>query len=466
MNVWQQRFQSRESIPLLESFNASINQDKFLYKAEIDASLAYAKGLHGASILSDKELRIIESGLKKVRKRIELGEDLDVFEDIHSAVELLLIDEIGETGKKLHTGRSRNEQVSCDERLWLKEKVPQIVDLLGEIQKTVISQAQKYSDVIMPGFTHLQQGQCVLFSHYIMTLFWQMERHKSRLISALKRINCLPLGTGALAGSTADLDREHMKSLLGFSSVTENSMDTASDRSFILETLFILALISLDISRIAEDFIIFASREFGYINLDETISTSSSLMPQKKNPDFFELLRPAPARLLGYVTHLFLTIKGIPSTYDKDLQEDKTPLYKGVEDTIEFLQVFNITISRITPNKETLEKRMDSFLLATDLADYLTERGIPFREAHGIIGSVTQYAEKNFKALHALTLDELRQFSPVFDKDVSEVFDFKNSLKKKKTYGSTNPEQVKKQIEKAIRLHSGFGKQKGVGNAR
>ncbi len=452
MKVWQKRFQSRESIPLLESFNASINQDKFLYQAEIDASLAYAKGLHDASILSDKEIVAIESGLKRVKTRIESDEDLGVFEDIHSAVELLLIDEIGDVGKKLHTGRSRNEQVSCNERLWLKEKVPQIINLLVEIQKTVLSQAQKNSEVIMPGFTHLQQGQCVLFSHYIMSLFWQMERGKMRLNDALKRIDCLPLGTGALAGSTAGLDRDYMKKLLGFGAVTENSMDTALDRSFIQETLFVLALIAQDISRTAEDFIIFASREFGYIILDDTISTSSSLMPQKKNPDFFELLRPAPARLFGYLTQLFITIKGIPSTYNKDLQEDKIPLYKGVEDTIEILQVFNITLSKISPNKEVLIKSMDSFLLATDLADYLTEKAIPFREAHGIIGAITNYAEKNNKTLNALTLDELKQFSEVFDEDVFAVFDFNNSLKKKKTYGSTNPEQVQIQIQKAMAL--------------
>jgi argininosuccinate lyase len=246
-----------------------------------------------------------------------------------------------------------------------------------------------------------------------------------------------------------------MKELLGFSDVTENSIDTASDRSYILETLFALALILQDLSRIAEDFIIFASREFKYITLDDTIATSSSLMPQKKNPDFFELIRPAPAKIFGYITQLFITIKGLPSTYDKDLQEDKVPLYRGVEDTMEILQVFNITLSRISPNKETIEGNLDSFLCATDLADYLTNRGIPFREAHGIIGAITNYAEKNEKELQVLTLDELKQFSTVFDNDVHTVFDFSHSLTMKKTYGSTNPKQVKKQIKKAKALVEG-----------
>ncbi len=452
MKVWQRRFMTRENIPLLESFNASIEKDKFLYDAEIKGSLTYAQALKSALILSDDEFNSIELGLKKVKERIESGEDLSVFEDIHSAVELLLIDEIGETGKKLHTGRSRNEQVVCDERLWLKEKVPELINLLIEIQKTTISLAKEHIEVVMPGFTHLQQGQCVLFSHYIMSLFWQMERGKERLKGALNRINYLTLGSGALAGSTVSLDRNYMKELLGFDMISENSMDSVSDRSFILETLFTLALITQDLSRMAEDFIIFASLEFGYIKLDDTISTSSSLMPQKKNPDFFELLRPAPAKLFGYVTQLFITIKGIPSTYNKDLQEDKEPLFKGVVESIAILKVFNLTLARIRPNKEKIETHLDSFLLATDLADYLSEKGVPFREAHGIIGAIVNYAEKSNKILTELTLSELKKFNKVFEEDVFTLFDFKSSVKKKKTYGSTNPDYVSKQIEKAEKL--------------
>ncbi len=454
MKVWEKRFQSREHIPLLEKFNASILDDCFLYKTEITASLAYAKGLAKAGVLTKDEYNSIESGLDTVQRRIEAGESLESFEDIHSAVELMLIEEVGEVGKKLHTGRSRNEQVATDERLWLKERTEALLDLLTEIQQTVIEKAEEHPDLIMPGYTHLQQGQPVLFSHYIMTLFWQMERAKQRLKDALKRTNCLSLGVGALAGSTIAIDRELLKNELGFAHCSENSLDTVSDKSFILETLFALALTFQDVARASEDFIIFASQEFGYIDLDDTIATSSSLMPQKRNPDYFELLRAVPGVIFGYVTQLFLVIKGLPSTYNKDLQNDKEPLQKGIEKSIEALGVFNIALAKIYPNKERIAAALNSFLLATDLVDYLVEKGVSFREAHGIIGAIVDNAEKSSKPLHAYTAEELQIFSNLFTEDVSKVFDFKHSLEKKKSQGSTNPQEVLKQIARAKELLS------------
>lgn len=452
MKLWDKRFKSRKIIPLLENFNASIKEDNFLYKAEIEASKAYAKALEKTSILSKDELDRILSGLNKIKENIEQGENLDQFEDIHSAIEILLTKEIGEAGKKLHTGRSRNEQVVTDERLYLKEKIPEVIEILKNTQENVIKLAEDNFDVIMPGYTHLQQGQCILFSHYITSLFWQLERAKSRLNDLVKRIDVLPLGVGALAGSSVAIDREYLKGILGFSSISENSIDSVSDRSFILEALFALSLILLDLTRFSGDFVIFSSHEFGFLELDESIATSSSLMPQKKNPDFFELIRASSGRVFGYLTSLFITIKGLPFAYNKDLQEDKIPLHNGIEETIEVLKVFDYTLNQIKPKKEDILKRVSPFLLSTDLVDYLVAKGVVFREAHGIVSEIVNYAEKEKKELNELNLEEFKGFSEKFTSDVSKVFDFTNSVKMKKTYGSTNPDFVKQQIEKAKKL--------------
>lgn len=449
MRLWSKRFPEREGLPLLEEFNSSIREDKFLYWAEIESSKAYAKALHKSSVLTEEELQEILSGLDKVKKRMEKGEDLGCFEDIHSAVELLLIQQIGESGKKLHTGRSRNEQVATIERLYLKEKIPRILQSLTKIELTVIEMAEKYKRVIMPGYTHLQQAQCVLFSHYMMSLFWQVQRDKARLENALERVDTLPLGSGAVAGSSIELDREYMGEILGFSSVSENSMDAVSDRSFLLEVLFVLSLILLEVGRFCEDFIIFASSEFGYIEIDDSICTSSSLMPQKRNPDFFELIRASAGNVFGYLTTLFISMKGVPSAYNKDFQLDKMPLFNGIEETMKVLEVFRFTLKRIRPKEERILDRMSTFIISTDLVDYLVEKGLAFRDAHGTAGAVVHYAEKKNKQLNQLRLEELKRFSGLFDEDVMELFDFESSIKRKKTYGSTNPQLVELQIERA-----------------
>jgi len=452
MKVWDKRFRSREANPLLEAFNASILDDRFLFTEEVDASKAYARALHRASFLTQDELDKIESGLDTVQENIESGEDLCPFEDIHSAVELLLMKKIGDKGKKLHTGRSRNEQVVTDERLYLKRKMPDILERIREVQRTIIRLAEENPDVVMPGYTHLQQGQCVLFSHYIMALFWPLERAKSRLRESLVRTDVLPLGVGALAGSTIPLDRDFLREVLGFQSISENSMDTVSDRSFILETLFVLALLWLDLSRFAEDVVLFTSQEFGYLEMDDSICTSSSLMPQKKNPDIFELIRAGVGRFFGYVSQLFTVMKGLPSTYNKDLQEDKIPLRRGIEETLEMLQVFHTALKAIRPVRDRMREKLNPSLFATDLVDYLTEKGVAFRDAHGMIGEIVRFAERNHKQLSDVSLEEFQTFSPLFKKDVTLLFDPMRSTMKKKTVGSTHPEFVRRQIEKAKRL--------------
>jgi len=452
MKVWDRRFAGRREIPRLEAFNASIREDAFLAGAEIAASRAYAQALRRARVLSAKEAAAVNRGLARVKKRIDAGEDLAAFEDIHSAVELLLIEEISEAGKKLHTGRSRNEQVATDERLYLKAEIPAMIDRLKACQQVLISLAEKYPDVVMPGYTHLQQAQLVLFSHYILSFFWPFERAKSRLRDALVRIDVLPLGSGALAGATVPIDRAALARSLGFAAVSENSLDAVADRGFILETLSALALLLLDLGRFAEDAVVFASREFGFLVLDDTIATSSSLMPQKKNPDFFELLRAGAGRLYGHFSRLFVTIKGLPTSYNKDLQEDKVPLRAGIEDAARALEVFEIVLKKIRPDRETIARRTEPFLYATDLADYLTAKGVPFRDAHGVIGAVVQYAERLRRPLDRLTPLEFQKFHPLFGDDVLGVFDPIRSVRLKTTSGSTHPARVKAQLARAKAL--------------
>ncbi len=449
MKLWEKRFKDRKEDPFLEKFNASITEDFFLFGAEIEASRAYAKALHKAGILSENELKIILDGLDKVVEKVKNGIDARQYEDVHTLVESLLIDEIGDVGKKLHTGRSRNEQVVTDEKIWLRHRLIGLIELLKELQGTVIKVAEENFDVIFPGYTHLQQAQPVLFSHYIMSLFWALERDKERLLMALKRLTTLPLGSGALAGTSVPLDRDFLAKELGFREPTENSMDTVADRSFLIDALFAISMIALDLSRYAEDFIIYSSREFGFLELEDHISTSSSLMPQKKNPDFFELIRGKTGRFVSYLNSLIVTVKGLPMTYNKDLQEDKFPIFRAVSEIEEILVAFNKCLKGIHPVPEKIREKMDSFMLATDLVDYLVGKGIPFREAHGIVGEIVFTAQKEGKELRELSIEELRKFSDVFDEAVYEVCDFEKSIKNKKTYGSTNPEFVRKQIEKA-----------------
>ena len=454
-NVWDRRFAAREDNPAIRAFNASIRDDRFLLRAELEASAAYARGLAGASVLDGPELEKILSGLAAAGTRLEAEADLDRFEDVHSAVELSLIEEIGETGKKLHTGRSRNEQVATDERLYLKDRIPRILERLAAVQTRIIGLAETYDDVVMPGYTHLQRGQCILFAHYIMSFFWQIERGKGRLADAWKRADALPLGSGALAGSTIGLDRDYVRVLLGFGALTENSYDAVSDRGFILETLFALALVLLDMSRMAEDFVIFSSAEFGFLKLDDSIATSSSLMPQKKNPDIFELIRSSPGRLFGCLSQLFLVVKGLPSSYNKDLQEDKTALFSGVEQASAVLEVVGLALARIGLDKDRIREKLSPGLYATDLSEYLVDKGIPFREAHGLVAEIVSYAEMRGQRLSLLSLEEYQAFHPDFERDVFEVFDPLRAVSKKRTEGSTNPEMVRRQIEAAKRRLGG-----------
>jgi argininosuccinate lyase len=450
--VWNRRFPGRAEVPAFERLNASIGADSFLAEAEIRASAAYATGLAKAGAISPAEARRIERGLKKVGERIAAGEPLDRFEDIHSAVEILLIEAIGETGKRLHTGRSRNEQVATDERLFLMKEIPAVRKRIAAVQRGLVTLAEKHGHVLMPAYTHLQRAQCVLFGHYVLSFFWALERDKERLADAMKRVAVLPLGSGACCGSTTPLDREDLRDRLGFSGVAPNSLDAVADRSFILETISALSLVALDLSRLAEDLVVFSSAEFGFFDLDESLATSSSLMPQKKNPDIFELMRAWPGRLFGHFSRLFVVLKGLPSSYNKDLQEDKESLRESLNDATTVLDAAAAALRRIKPNAARMREGLTAGLFATDLADDLVRSGLSFREAHGLVGAAVAFAEREGKSLAEMTIEEFRAISPHFGEDVRGVFDPFGSVCRKKTAGSTHPDELKAQVAAARRL--------------
>lgn len=452
MKVWEKRFSQRKNLPQIEAFNASIEQDSFLYEEEIEVSRAYSQALTQAGYLAPQEVNLVEKGLNKVKERIKNGEDLSRFEDIHSAVEFMLREEIGQTAEKIATGRSRNEQVVTIEKLYLKKKIPIIINLIRQCQLSLIEQSKKYFNEIMPAYTHLRPAQYVIFSHYLMAYFWPLERGKSRLRQVLQRLDKLPLGSGALAGSPVPLKREFLKDQLGFSSLTENSIDAVADRSYLLEIAFILALLLLDLSRLAEDWIILSTDEFGLLEMEPEIQTSSSLMPQKRNPDILELIRASCGQIFGYVTNLFIVLKGLPLAYNKDMQVDKVPLKKMIEKTERVLEVLDLVIKKIKPARLKREKEIDYSLMAMDLVDYLVKRGLPFRQAHGLVGEIVGYADAKGVALNRLSLETMKKFCPLFSEDISQVFDPWFSIKNKKTSGSTNPDEVKKQIEMAWQL--------------
>jgi argininosuccinate lyase len=450
--VWGRRFAGRAGVPALELYNASIGEDAFLMEAELAASRAYALGLATAGVLNGGEAAAVLKGLAAVARRVAAGEDLSRFEDVHSAVELLLIEEAGEPGLKLHTGRSRNEQVVTDERLFLKSALPEASAAVSGVQAALLELADTAPDAAMPGYTHLQRGQPILFAHYCLSFFWALERGKARLANALKRVDVCPLGSGALAGSTIALDREALRADLGFATVSDNSLDAVADRSFILESLGALGLVLLDLSRLAEDFIIFASAEFGFIALADAAATSSSLMPQKRNPDVLELLRAAPGRLFAHYARLFTVLKGLPSSYNKDLQEDKEPLRRGVEDALRALGAARAVLANVRPVPERMAAACDASIFATDLVDVLVDRGLAFREAHGVAAEAVRLAESSGRPLDALSANELRAVHPALAVLPEGLFDPQSSIRRKKTPGSTHPDMVRRQVKKARAL--------------
>jgi argininosuccinate lyase len=450
---WSGRFSSATD-ELMERFNASIGFDRKLLEVDVAGSVVYARALHKAGVLEESEAERIIEGLHQVREEFgaagcELGPEL---EDIHMAVENRLTQIIGPLGGKLHAGRSRNDLVSLDERLYLRQAVQGLRQRIRRLQAVLLQVAETHAAVVLPGYTHLQQAQPILFSHYALSLFWMLERDRGRLEDGWKRADFLPLGAGALAGSTFPLDREFMARELGFSRVSPNSLDAVSDRDFLLECLAALSILMMHLSRFCEDLIIWSSAEFGFVELADAFATGSSMMPQKKNPDSLELIRGKSGRVYGDLISLLTTMKGIPLTYAKDMQEDKEPFFDALETTQISLEVFTGVWETLELRQERMEQAIDGNTLATDLADYLVRQGMAFRDAHHVISNLVREAIATGKALTAMSLDELRKHSDRFGEDVVELLDVRHSLELRNIAGGTGPEAVRLQLQQARSL--------------
>jgi argininosuccinate lyase len=452
MKLWGGRFTG----PLderMKRLNDSFAFDRRLYAADVRGSIAYAGALHTAGLLSETERDSLIAGLEQVKNEFDAGqfEALPTDEDIHTAVERRLTELIGPVAGKLHTGRSRNDQVALDLRLWLLEALEAIQADLLALQTVIVNRADDNLALIMPGYTHLQPAQPVLFSHWLLSYFWMFERDRDRLGDCARRADVCPLGAGALAGNPFSIDREALAAALGMRGVTANSLDAVSDRDHVAEFLFGAALIGAHVSRLAEDLILFSGPGYRFIRLDEAFTTGSSLMPHKRNPDSLELARGKTGRLIGDLTHMLVVLKGLPSAYNKDLQEDKEPLFDAVDSLTLILPVMAGVIDTLAPDGDVMRAALDPSMLATDLADYLVERGLPFREAHQVVGRLVRRAEERGLSLAALPQDDLRAESPLFGDDAGAVFDFERAVSRRSATGGTAPNAVRQQIAAARR---------------
>ena len=439
----------------MEAFTESISFDCRLIAQEIMQSSAHAAMLGKCGIISLDESRKIINGLGAILKDYQAGKiEFDPSaEDIHMNVEKLLYERIGEPARKLHTARSRNDQVACDVRLYLRDATDQISGLIVELQRAIVDQAAANAEVIMPGFTHLQHAQPVLLGHYLMSWFWMLERDKARFADCRKRLNVLVLGAGALAGTTFPIDRQYVADALGFDSVCENSIDAVSDRDWASEFASCSAITMTHLSRFSEELIIWNSSEFGFVELDDSVTTGSSIMPQKKNPDVAELVRGKSARVIGDVMSILTLQKGLPLAYNRDLQEDKEQLFDAVDTVTSSLRVFALMLSTARFDAEKMRTAAgEAFSTATDLADALVRQGVPFRTAHEQVGALVAYCIDNGKTLADLTLDEVRRFAPKAPDDIASMLTVEASVAARTSAGGTAPGEVRRQLRKARRI--------------
>ncbi|XZF76844.1 argininosuccinate lyase [Bacillus sp. AL-1R] len=449
--LWGGRF-TKETNQLVEEFTASIEFDQIMAKEDIAGSIAHATMLGECGIIAINEAELIIEGLNKILKKVEKNEvQFSVEnEDIHMNIESLLIEEIGPVGGKLHTGRSRNDQVATDMHLFLKNNTSSIIDLIEEVQNKIVTQAKKHVDTIMPGYTHLQRAQPVSFAHHLLAYFWMLERDKSRFKDSLKRVDISPLGAGALAGTTFPINRYRTAELLGFRDIYHNSLDAVSDRDFIVEFLADSSLLMTHISRLSEEFVIWSSQEFQFIELDDAFCTGSSIMPQKKNPDVPELLRGKTGRVYGSLIGLLTVLKGLPLAYNKDMQEDKEGMFDTVYTVVGALQLLSGIIDTMKVNEKRMyEAVKNDYSNATDLADYLVRKNIPFRQAHEIVGKTVLYAIENHKFLGELSLEEFKGINDVFEEDIYFTLNPKTVMEARISEGGTSTNEVWKQITKA-----------------
>lgn len=445
--LWGGRFTGNTD-PLMEAFNESLRFDRRLWAADIEGSQAYAHALARAHIITDAEAQQIVEGLAQVREEWANGRFAAQpgDEDIHTANERRLTELIGPVAGKLHTGRSRNDQIATDVRLWLRDEIALLRNHLRQLISVAAERAAEEIDLLMPGYTHLQPAQPIRWSHWLLSHAWPWQRDALRLDELAARVNMLPLGSGALAGNPFPIDRDRLAADLGFAGVTANSLDGVSDRDFIAEFLFWATLTMLHLSRLAEDLIIYSSREFGFVTLADAYSTGSSLMPQKKNPDALELLRGKSGRIMGSMTGLMTTLKGLPSSYNKDLQEDKEPLFDTVDNLSGSLQIATGVISTLMTHPIAMRAALTSEMLSTDLAEYLVRKGVPFRETHHIAGAAVRMAEVQGIPLAELTVEELQKLHTAFDEDVASVWDFEESVERRDVDGGTSRRAVLAQI--------------------
>jgi argininosuccinate lyase len=449
--VWGGRFQKGMDEEV-EKFNASIRFDVRLYAQDIAGSMAHCRMLAKQGIISEEESSQILSALAEIKREMDRGEiPLDeVHEDIHTLVEKALVEKIGPIGEKLHTGRSRNDQVSLDVRLYVRESIQRVARLIEELQGVLVGLAEKNMNLILPGYTHLQRAQPVLLAHHLLAYFEMLKRDGQRFQENLKRVNILPLGSAALAGSTFQLDREMVGKELGFEAISENSMDAVSDRDFILEFLFASSVLMMHLSRLCEELIIWSSQEFGFITLPDSYCTGSSIMPQKKNPDLLELIRGKTGRAYGHLMALLTTMKGLPLSYNKDLQEDKEALFDTADTVEPSLSVLSRLLKEVSFNGEKMRRATEEgYLVATDLADYLVGKGMTFRKAHETVGKMILFAIDQKKELSQLNLEEMKKFERKIEKDVYGWLDPASCINRRNLPGGTGPEAVKKSLQKA-----------------
>ncbi len=448
--MWKGRFKT-ETAELLKQYSESISFDWRLYRHDIAGSIAHSKALLDGGLLTGDEQTQIESGLLTIRDEIERGgfkfsRDL---EDIHMNIEAELTKRIGAAGAKLHTARSRNDQVALDLRLYLRDETDAISRSVQELQRSLVALAERNADVIIPGYTHLQRAQPVLFAHHLLAYVEMLQRDADRLADARKRINVMPLGSGAIAGSTINLNRELIAKELGFPAITQNSMDAVSDRDFACELLAAIALIGVHLSRLSEDLILWASSEFKFITISDAFTTGSSLMPQKKNPDVAELTRGKTGRLIGNLVSLLTTMKGLPMTYNRDMQEDKEPVFDSVDTIKAALDVCAAMLLEIEVHADRAAEAVnDPLLLATDLADYLVKRGVPFRQAHEVIGKTVALCAERGVTFHELTLADYQKLSPAFENGVLALLDVRKSIDERQTIGAPSTKNVAAQLQR------------------
>lgn len=449
MKLWGGRFTGKVN-DLVDTFNSSISFDSRMYKEDIEGSIAHATMLGEEKIIPKEDSKKIVSGLLKILEDLN-NSILDIddsSEDIHSFVESTLIDYIGEEGKKLHTGRSRNDQVTLDTKLYLKNYIKALIEELLNLEETILSLASKNKDTIMPGYTHMQKAQPITFAHHILAYGEMFKRDTSRLLDCYKRLDEMPLGSGALATTTYPINRQRVAELLGFSKITLNSLDSVSDRDYIIETLSCLSFIMMHLSRFSEEIILWSTDEFKFIELDDSYSTGSSIMPQKKNPDVAELVRGKTGRVYGDLLTLLTVMKSLPLAYNKDMQEDKESLFDGLDTTILSLKTFNGMIKTMKIKNDIMKHSCTSgFTNATDVADYLVKKGVAFRDAHKIVGNLVLYCIDESKSIENLSLSKLKTFSSKFDEDIYKAIDLSTCIEERKVIGGPSTYSVNIQLE-------------------